>query len=960
MRLHRVAVESFRGIAAQEVAFAETGVTVVEAPNEAGKTSLLEAVTLVLDYKDSSRAQPVREVQPVGRDVGSLVEVELSCGQYRLTCRKRFNRQPLTELAITAPQPEQLAGDEAHQRLQRILDAHLDRALFDALWFEQGRSLGQLAVGDSWSLGAALDQAAGGGADPATDDLFDAVVGEHNQWFTPKAQQPRQELKALDARVGELDSQAASLRQRLNELQDDVDRSATLDRELAELAQRREALLPDLEHSRQQLADIQQLRSAVDEQTKNEELARARRDHAQGELDRRGELERAIGELEQWRAGLEADLTRCDDEVARLEGQHRRLTAVRDDADAAAQQARRTATARRADVELVEAATRLERHRDAHHKVAEADAAAHDAEVLLAGCALTDERLAAIDAAHEDLRLAEAQLEAGAPAVTVEALGDVTVGVDGEPATLAVGEQHTVSVADPTELDIGDVARIAVRPGASLAQLTEARRTARAALDKACAAAGVADRDEAHRVAIQRRDAESTVAARDQRLAELLGGHTRESLAGEIQQLATWVEGQSAARAADEALPATVDQAQARSREADAAVEEADRAAEQARAAVAELEPSLSAAREDRIACQTKRDSADEQLAARRDELQRARCEQPDDALVVERDEHERQRRAAEQARQQAQAQLDEAHPEQVELLADNLERQLGDVDAQREELDAERTEVRARLRAHGEQGLGERLAQVEAELERARVDRDRQWRHANAAKLLFDVMAQERTRAQQAYRQPLTQAIERLGRLVHDDSFAVELDDGLAVARRTLQGQTVAWNQLSGGAKEQLGVLSALACGSLIDDGGAPLILDDALGYTDPARLERMGAVLAAAARDCQVIVLTCVADRYGHVGGAAMRRLSARSHATPAATSAHQPHPDAASETSPSPPAETPSAETPPAETSLPAEPPAAAKPKATGRSRCRLCHQPGHNRRTCPQRASDGPAS
>ncbi|PSO48315.1 MAG: hypothetical protein BRC32_02395 [Actinobacteria bacterium QS_8_72_14] len=478
MRLHRVAVESFRGIAAQEVAFAETGVTVVEAPNEAGKTSLLEAVTLVLDYKDSSRAQPVREVQPVGRDVGSLVEVELSCGQYRLTCRKRFNRQPLTELAITAPQPEQLAGDEAHQRLQRILDAHLDRALFDALWFEQGRSLGQLAVGDSWSLGAALDQAAGGGAD------------QHNQWFTPKAQQPGKKLKALDARVDELDSQAASLRQRLDELQDDVDRSATLDRELAELAQRREALVPDLEHSRQQLADIQQLRSAVDEQAKNEELARARRDHAQGELDRRGELERAIGELEQWRAGLEADLTRCDDEVARLEGQHRRLTGVRDDADAAVQQARRTATARRTDVELVEAATRLERHRDAHHKVAEADAAAHDAEVLLAGCALTDERLAAIDAAHDNLRFAEAQLEAGAPAVTVEALGDVTVGVDGEPATLAVGEQHTVSVADPTELDIGDVARIAVRPGASLAQLTEARRTARAALDKACAAAG--------------------------------------------------------------------------------------------------------------------------------------------------------------------------------------------------------------------------------------------------------------------------------------------------------------------------------------------------------------------------------------------------------------------------------------------------------------------------------------
>jgi uncharacterized protein YhaN len=57
--------------------------------------------------------------------------------------------------------------------------------------------------------------------------------------------------------------------------------------------------------------------------------------------------------------------------------------------------------------------------------------------------------------------------------------------------------------------------------------------------------------------------------------------------------------------------------------------------------------------------------------------------------------------------------------------------------------------------------------------------------------------------------------------------------------------------------------------------DGGAPLIIDDALGYSDEDRLERMGAVLNAAGRTMQVIVLTCVPARFRRIGGAHTIRL-------------------------------------------------------------------------------------
>lgn len=59
-------------------------------------------------------------------------------------------------------------------------------------------------------------------------------------------------------------------------------------------------------------------------------------------------------------------------------------------------------------------------------------------------------------------------------------------------------------------------------------------------------------------------------------------------------------------------------------------------------------------------------------------------------------------------------------------------------------------------------------------------------------------------------------------------------------------------------------------------NDGGMPLILDDALGYTDPERLRLMGAVLAKAAKECQIVIFTCVPDRYSYVGEAKVVSIS------------------------------------------------------------------------------------
>ena len=117
----------------------------------------------------------------------------------------------------------------------------------------------------------------------------------------------------------------------------------------------------------------------------------------------------------------------------------------------------------------------------------------------------------------------------------------------------------------------------------------------------------------------------------------------------------------------------------------------------------------------------------------------------------------------------------------------------------------------------------------------------------------------------------PLRDQIERLGRLVFGPTLSLHVSEELAIVDRTLDNVTVPFAQLSGGTREQLGILARLACAILVSkQGGAPVILDDTLGYTDDARLERMGAAIAHAGRHCQVIVLTCMPRRYAAVGGA------------------------------------------------------------------------------------------
>ena len=157
------------------------------------------------------------------------------------------------------------------------------------------------------------------------------------------------------------------------------------------------------------------------------------------------------------------------------------------------------------------------------------------------------------------------------------------------------------------------------------------------------------------------------------------------------------------------------------------------------------------------------------------------------------------------------------------------------------------------------------------------RPQHDRMQRRAGAAQLLQSVMNRHREQSRLRYVDPFRTEVERLGSIVFGADFEVQIDAELRIVSRTLDGRTVPFESLSGGAKEQLGIVARLASAALVaKEDGVPVIIDDALGFSDPDRLAQMGEVFDAVGGDGQVIVLTCSPERYSGIADAQHLQLS------------------------------------------------------------------------------------
>lgn len=884
MRLHRIHVEHFKGIEERTLDVPDSGLVIASGPNEIGKSSLIEALDLVLDgkVKHTSRRGRVLAAQPVGTQLPVVVEAEFTIGEHRVVHRKQFLSSPTASLHFVAgPRAGQhLAGDEAVDTMTSLWD-HVDRALWDALRLLEGSGLGELSLHSSTALARALDAASGSGGVVASaqDDgtpLLDAFEREYRTYWTPTGKRnntqtdPEDELKEV---VTQHDHATADLAQ----VDRVVDELTTSDEDIAELAAQVHEATRRAELAAARTAEVRDLEEILDRAQRRHEDAERTVREAELAASTRSELVDRVTTTTQQADDLERQLATLRERHDEVEAERRTVRDALAEADERLAKARRRAEHADDVVERLEVRQSLDR---LEAQLSRADELSRQIDALkeeMGSRPVTAESLARAEETAARLAATRHRVTLASPTLTVERLGDGPgLTLDGAPVT----DDLTRSVDHTTRIEVDGAWAFTLTPDQSVDELTAQVERAETELSSILADMGVDDVEAARRRLTERMGQEDRLRGLREDLDRVLDGSRLDELNDERLTLRADLArlDEAAASAAgngqgDDSPTDPTDPAAARAavRSARAARDDAQIARDGVATQLEAVTTRCTSAREEQLTASTT-------LAARRAELV-SLTERLDSARLDATDE------ALEQAATRAREALDEAavavdgarhhlaelSPEEVHAADEEAamhlagsQRRLTDARSRRARLEGELKGLGREDRQDRADRLAARRHRLEAEVEGTR-------RRAEAARMLRDALVTARQEQRRAYVAPFRDAVQSIGRQVFGVDLSVEIGDDLSLVSRSLSGRTVAWNLLSTGAREQMGLIVRLAAAQLVDpDDGVPVVLDDALVHSDRIRTRRVLEQLATGTGNTQIVVLTCAPERYDRIASA------------------------------------------------------------------------------------------
>ena len=848
MRIHRLELTNVRGIEHLVLDdLPETGVVVIHGENEAGKSTIVEALDVVLTEKHSGRSKRIRALQPVGKDVAPEVIAELSVGEYRFRIAKRWLSKKSCELNISSPRPAQFTGSQADDELERILSEHLDRSLVDALFMRQDDTGEAISAVGIPSLTRALERESGLAEEEVSGDdsaLLARVDKEYQRYFTAAKGNPAGGYKESAEALSRAEEEYAEATRVLRELDSVVERYEQLERDQAAAQSELPAAQADL----------------TDKQSRAEEAATA-----QAKLDsHKATLERATDDLARAQSAVteRAELVTAAEEAARAaEAAQYRLTAAQDKAKGEAEEkerlekrlavAKEDYAAARSTLKQARRQQDKQKFEQLSARLESLDALASEVEqaravVAQRGREVTAADITGLHKADSALSVAERLHEAAAAKVHFSGPAGSTIRVDGE--DIEVGEDTAIELVDSRVITIGDItARFSA--GSYSAEDTQrdveqARMRLRDLLDilGVGSVAAAEEAHEAHRAQNDALDAATRALNAELGPDDLAGLRSQHSaLAEKVADLEDTVEVDlPAAEAAEEAASEKVDA----------------------------LDRELVPYRESRLAHEVVR--LDAELDAARENAQRVTRE-----LASERERAADDALHTEVTRLEATVadlcgQLD--HMEAVDLdtansLVEGAQSHLAYLTDRIQRCEVDLGRLSSEVNFHS--GAAERAQQASAAVEMARAVYESVDKRAQAARYLREILLKHRDAARQRYAAPFVAALSQLARTVYGGEITFELDEDLRVIARTQYNETVSLASLSGGAREQLAILTRFAIAQLVGAESVPVIVDDALGSTDRHRLQLMATLFSHVGRDNQVLVFTCMPERYSRVPG-------------------------------------------------------------------------------------------
>lgn len=847
------------------------GVNVLSAPNETGKSTLFRALHACLFERHSTKGETVRSLASEGRNLPVTVRVGIELDGVDYSLSKSFLRSP--KASLLRDRVEIAQGREADESVWRLLGLEastgkLDIATFGLLWVAQGDSVHQPAPADEArnTLLAAIEAEIGAVAgDEQARRILQTATEEFSELMTTRGvkkggplgvaeaarlransalEEAERKLELVDSQIERLQSLSAD-KERLDDrvaqeelrgrLQEAIERQRELDGAQSKLRE-----IEQSERSARQLAEAcGRDRDRLRETAANIDRDRAARAEA---LARVEPLQAQKSEAERSSEGLAAELAQIEADLDALELRERRLNSL--------------ANARKAE----DTTGRLQRQREELTAWSERQSLNQRA---LAANPATREAFREISETAGRLQLVQARLETAAAQVEIrlEPAGLGQVYLQGRPLT----ESSAQAAVQPLEIRVGELATVRVTPAAG-GQKAEAERAELAArLDARLQAIGAADISHARDL----RESREALEEEAQEIRTMLGSlgvaqrppaDRMTEITAEIERIARQVEA-ALAEAQTETLPAMAEI------EVDLAAIAEQRTSLRRRQTQLRAEAPRAAAQLRRIetlvsSCQLEMRAIDARLESNLSILPDAEREsklaQVNDTANKAWREHQIQAAALEEQRRKTPSagEIEAARAETHRL------RQEMEAHAQKlRNLDKEIHYLTGAIESAGGDGIGERVEELREQQQQAELEAQRWRNRAATLELLCATLEDCLRQRRESLHAPLH---KRLAPFLEDvfPTAGLELGDRLSVQGLRRDPSSVeSFDKLSDGTQEQIAVLVRLAMGSLLADQGhpTPIILDDALMFSDDERIGRMFQALQRAGENQQVIVLTC-----------------------------------------------------------------------------------------------------
>lgn len=870
MKLHRLKLENFRGVTSHEIELPESGVVVVSGRNEVGKTSMIDALDALIALPDSSRNHRILEAQPTGQDVPVRVEAEFSVGAARVIYTKQWLRKAATTLRHVAGPDAGRAytSREAHDAAGQLWST-ADTTLWKALRYLQAGGLDQSALTDSAALRRALESRAGqtAGDDREVATLLERVGEECDQYWTAQRKKNTKYVQ-VETACRDAETAATQTAQRLQEIGEVEEQLADLVEDITTTKRALDKASADKSDSDRSTEEIGAVQQLLQEAQRLRDSARGELDRARERAQRRQELVAALVSAEKRNADLADELHTGEAELEpvrrhSVEAEERRTAAQRAVQESRA--AHRSARGDRAHLDDV----------DRHRRVSATLQALETVRARLTelrsrpGTDLDEKILEELEQAERAAERAEAELAAGSARVEFTALGGTRSLVrDGATQEVSPEEPWSVPVTDEVAVEIPGEWQVRISPEQGIETRREASRKAAETFAALLERRGVGSVSEARAAW---RDDEET--ARQVRAAEgerdrVLQGEEEGRLRDDRERLAAAITQYTAQREDDTPLPESVDVAQERVDAAEAALDEAEDTRTRADAAAESARHALQAAQTTLHSLQGVVSEQERALTADRAKLETARQEIPDEDLHRAVTDASEALGAVQEELDEHEATLTRMDAQQVLADRDHLVQHIAGLEKMLTERRELRSSLLGRLEGMGRDRVQREHDQAETALAAAQRHRAALDRRAGAALLLERTLLLHRDLAHAQYVQPFRTEVERLGRTVYGPDFEVQVSESLEVVQRRLGGDWLPFPALSTGAKEQMVILIRLATALLVDpEDGVPVLLDDALGHSDPHRLRRLVHALTAAGERTQVIVLTSNPERFANL---------------------------------------------------------------------------------------------